>query len=134
MGSRCTADELAEDSEDEKRLEKAEKAAERKAFKRKRTKTMPSRPRLCTANLERSVGGAQPVVQRRMAVMLGQQPTRLLGPCFACGEMGHFRHWCPHTAGVQLQLITGSGILPHVVHVTSIRVSQWECRWQLIHP
>ena len=103
-----TADELAEDSEDEKRLEKAEKAAERKALKRKRTKMVPSRPRPSAANPGRSIGAgggvgagtAQPVVQmqRRTAATLGQQPTRPLGPCFACGEMGHLRHRCPHTA------------------------------------
>ena len=42
-----TADELADDSDDEKRLEKAEKAAERKAVLRKR-KRPPSQRRLST--------------------------------------------------------------------------------------
>ena len=37
-----TADELADGSDDEKRLEKAEKAAERKALKRKRKRVEPS--------------------------------------------------------------------------------------------
>ena len=69
---------------------------------------MPSRPCLTTANPGRSVrrsvgsgvgpGTVQPVVQRRTAAMLGKQPVRPLGPCFACGEMGHFRHRCPHKA------------------------------------
>ena len=43
MVAEYTADELAEDSEDEKRIEKAEKAAERKAVKRKRAVPRPRR-------------------------------------------------------------------------------------------
>ena len=37
-----TADELADDSDDEKRLEKAEKAAEKKAVLRKRKRPQPT--------------------------------------------------------------------------------------------
>ena len=59
-----TADKLADDSNNEKHLEKAEKAAERKAAKRSKKKP--------------PTGLARP-----------------MGPCFACGEMGHIRSFCP---------------------------------------
>ena len=106
-----TADDLADDSDDKKCLEKAEKAAERKVAKRKRK--LPARP----AGRGRpgfgqqapaAVGGSafvlpSPVVQQTvyplrrpsMPPVLPRQP----GPCFACGEMGHIRSYCPRTSG-----------------------------------
>lgn len=98
------ADELADDSDDEKRMLKAEKAAERKASKRKRntnTKyvkgygssfknpSMPNQPQQWLtprntrpATISPSTGGY----------------VRPLGPCFACGEVGHLRANCTKTS------------------------------------
>ena len=99
-----TADELAEDSDDEKRIFKAEKAAERKAAKRR--KTMPPRPRsrvqgsMVDAAPAVGLHQAQQVVPGRPATMpqsyaQAVRPARPLGPCFSCGEPGHIRSCCP---------------------------------------
>ena len=48
--SEYTANELAEDSDDEKRLEKAEKTAERKANRRKKSFDIQQRPYKRTSN------------------------------------------------------------------------------------
>ena len=101
-----TADKLAEDSDDEKWLDKAEKAAERKAGKKKKWVEPPSR----AARSRPFVQSAAPLFpppaaltaayqQRRPAapVQLPFQP-RAVGPCFACGEMGHVHAYCPKMA------------------------------------
>ena len=99
-----TADELAEDSDDEKRLEKAERAAERKAAKRRKAperrpkpygrpqqgQPLPSTGPVTTALIP---GASQ---KRPLVTPL---PQRQVGPCFACGQMGHLRSFCPKTAG-----------------------------------
>ena len=108
-----TADELADDSDDEKRLEKAEKAAERKAgLKRERdshlSKNPPRSPTARRVSLFPSRMGIlqhhTPAVQtlqqsgasgRRLG---GPATQRAVGPCFACGEMGHLRSYCPRTS------------------------------------
>ncbi|ETW96471.1 MAG: hypothetical protein ETSY2_46335 [Candidatus Entotheonella gemina] len=107
-----TTDELAEDSDDEKRIEKAERAAEQKAAKRRKKKSgsittgrprrqpFPSAPVATTAppsvtplqfatNTSRRPGAAPAPVQRP------------LGPCFACGELGHLRVHCPKLAAAE---------------------------------
>ena len=108
-----TVDELAEDRDDVKHLEKAEKAAERKATKRKPTtktgkgrySTQPPGPSGSTP-----VSAAMPYApyppkwpQLLPALMLAT------GPCFACGEIGYLRTR-------QCQLKPGSGILCAWVH------------------
>ena len=97
-----TADELAEDSEDEKRLEKAEKAAERKAAKRRRT--VPRTRRRGSYPPQSSQAGAPSAAPVQSPLFLPKRPTtapgggaRAIGPCFACGELGHLRSFCPKT-------------------------------------
>ena len=99
-----TADELADDSDDEKCLEKAEKAAERKAVKRKKKGGESSRtgkgrynpaqaapaPSVSAPTTASTYPAKRPVV--------APAPARAIGPCFACGEMGHIRSYCPKTA------------------------------------
>ena len=101
-----TADELADDSDDEKRLEKAERAAERKAARRKRAKatTLPGkRPRPTGSipagptEMSSSGGGPQPYGTGPRRPPVVASAPKPLGPCFACGEMGHLRHLCPRT-------------------------------------
>ena len=98
-----TADELAEDSDDEKRIFKAEKAAERKAAKRRKT-VAPLRPkaRVQTSLVSAaSTGGSLQQVLPRRTVPIPQsyaqavRPVRPPGPCLACGELGHVRSCCP---------------------------------------
>ena len=95
-----TADELAEDSDDEKRLEKAEKAAERKAAKRKKkpiAKTGKGRYSALQPSPSGSVPVSAPMTYPPKRPQLLSMPMRAAGPCFACGEMGHLRSYCPKT-------------------------------------
>ena len=111
-----TADELAVDSDDEKRLEKAEKAAERKAGLKWRRKQQPAQrgaaqtrtqrytayggytvPQLYPPSfpqLQQTASGAGQSV-RRAGGSAGTMQRVSVGPCFACGEMGHLRMYCP---------------------------------------
>jgi len=84
-----TADELAEDSNDKKHLEKAEKAAERKAAKRKRKQVEP------TAKTGKGRYNVQQPGPSGSALI--SAAMRTAGTCFACGEMGHLRSYCPNT-------------------------------------
>ena len=97
-----TADELAEDSGDEKRLEKAERAAELKAAKRRKKKASSVQ-----SSRSRSLSVREPAPPyripssstRRFASMTAPTPVRrAVGPCYACGEMGHMRMSCPRVA------------------------------------
>ena len=99
-----TADELADDSDDEKRLEKAEKAAERKAGLKKRKRLPPTQkapvasraPRLVNAQPYGNWVPEQPHMQQGGGRRLGAANVqRAVGPCFACGDMGHLRTYCP---------------------------------------
>ena len=72
------ADELADNSEDEK-IARAEKEAERKAMKRKK----------------RFADGQSRQPQRSV-----HHSTPRLGPCFGCGEVGHIRKFCPKLVSV----------------------------------
>ena len=111
-----TADELAADSDDEKRLEKAEKAAERKAGLKRRQPAQrgaaQTRTQRYTAaqayggytvpqlyppsfpQLQQTASGAGQSV-RRAGGSAGTIQRVSVGPCFACGEMGHLRMYCP---------------------------------------
>ena len=100
-----TADELTDNSGDEKRLEKAEKEAERKAGKRKKKRadqlaSAKKPPGVKGGFLPNPAGGQgtrfYPPGRSSPTIAI---PPRALGPCFACGEMGHLRHQCPKAAG-----------------------------------
>ena len=130
-----TADELADDSDDEKRLEKAEKAAERKAGLKKR-KRLPSvqkpasitnrTPRFAVSQPYGNFVAPYPAVQtmqqsgasgRRLG---GPATQRAVGPCFACGEMGHLRSYCPRTQSQDKKWYPFHGIMHDCASV-------WEC-------
>ena len=86
-------DELAEDSDDEKRLFKAEKEAERRQQKKKR------RINPMTGSRKRPDAGAGLEVPAVRGGGAGSRPPpvrpRLIGPCFRCGEFGHLVASCP---------------------------------------
>ena len=104
-----TADELADDSGDEKRLEKAEKTAERKAAKRKKASEQRVKPYRKPFNQPVSGGhiAAQQAMVKRLPTgspgvgVASSSPAtpKTVGPCFACGLMGHLRSYCPKVAG-----------------------------------
>ena len=122
-----TADELAEDTEDEKRLEKAEKAAERKAGLKRRKKQQPQRggraPRFPVQQpgyggfthyagypsfppvppQQQSISGQS---GRRSSGIAGPVQRTSVGPCFACGEMGHLRTYCPRVQEKKWYLVS----------------------------
>ena len=76
------ADELADNSEDEKKIARAEKEAERKAIKRK--KRFADGQSTEERQLQRSV----------------HHPTPRLGPCSGYGEVGHIQKFCPKLVSV----------------------------------
>ena len=93
-----TADDLADDSDDERRIEKVERAAERKAGKRRKQRQAPgtraSPARFPDAGTQTAVPGmsreAPPFSQTRWPAAV----ARPVGPCHFCGEMGHLRLYC----------------------------------------
>ena len=97
------ADELADGSDDEKRLEKAEKSAERRAFKlRKKIPTTSASLNagptgLSSAGLPPPPPLITPVVHYTGFRLGGitQRSLLLVGPCFTSGEMGHLKRACP---------------------------------------
>ena len=87
------SDELADDLEDEKRLFKAEKEAERKQLqkrKRKQNSTTGAKKRATEAS-----GSEMPPGR---GGSMGSRPApsrpRLIGPCWRCGELGHLAISC----------------------------------------
>ena len=93
-----TVDELADWSDDEKRLKKA---TERKALKHKRKRVEPS-PKPARSRV--NSGQVPPLLATTPSAVAAKHPAGLpvplrpVGPCFACGEMGHLRSYCPKTA------------------------------------
>ena len=113
MVDKYTADDLADGSEDEKKIEKAERAAERKVGKRRKKRTAEAaagKPRGVPARFATVAGppaaGHASFTQpphlghpyRRQPVPPGGRPV---GPCHFCGEMGHLRLYCPTRASVE---------------------------------
>ena len=107
-----TADELAADSDDEKRLDKAERSAERKAAKRRKHTDYRHRPNfgrrqqplqtqqtMSTAPVfpdPQAFPGSTPfpsIPPKRPPV--SSQFPRVIGPCYACGQIGHLWSSCP---------------------------------------
>eukprot|EP00731_Ephydatia_muelleri_P007020 Em0003g1268a len=92
------SDELAVDSDDEKRISRAEKEAEKK-WLRKRKRQIDDR-----VDGARGVTGA---TQLRATSNVGATPRA--GPCFGCGEWGHLKRSCPRS-------VRGA-VLPAPVHI-----------------
>ena len=93
-----TVDELANGRDDEKWLEKA---TEQKVLKRKRKRVEPS-PKPARSRV--NSGQVPPLLATTPSAVAAKRPAGLpmplrpVGPCFACGEMGHLRSYCPKTA------------------------------------
>ena len=98
-----SADELAENSDDEKRMEKAEKAAERKAAHKRKAPAEKSKAskRPASAMVPVQTFQSHPSAQFQLPFVRrapAQQSTpKLPGPCFTCGQMGHLKNYCPKT-------------------------------------
>ena len=97
------ADELADDSDDERKIEKAEKAAERKAAMARKKQGHSVQQ---SASYGREIPSNRLLQGRRVldvvptespAVSPGRKvcPATGAGTCFFCGEFGHFRRNCP---------------------------------------
>ncbi len=87
---------LADGSDDEKGIEKAERKAGKRA-----TDTAPGKPRgqfRYTAQALPTLAAAAPVMtvayHQPKRQFTAPAVSRPLGPCFSCGEMGHLRHYC----------------------------------------
>ena len=98
-----TADELADNSDDEKRMEKAEKAAERKAARKRKAPAEKSKASKRSASAMVPVQTYQPHPSAQFQLPFvrrapAQQSTpKLPGPCFTCGQIGHLKSYCPKT-------------------------------------
>ena len=117
MVEEYTADNLAENSDDERRIEKAERAAERKAGKRRKKRAAETPANKPRGSYQRGLtvppNPAFPTLQQPMYPpkrQLGPPFTRPVGPCHFCGEMGHLRLYCP----VRVVAEGKSGILLNV--------------------
>ena len=106
MVAEYQADELASGSDDERKLEKAERAAEKKATKRKRVTKTGSRVAVArsqqvfagapaAAPWARSPGGPPGQHVAVKAQMPLPKLQALMGPCFSCREMGHLKRFFP---------------------------------------
>ena len=99
-------DDLAEDSDDEKRMEKAENRAERKLAKKRKIRE---------ARMKDDVGaksaippgalrpfpakGADAMKGAGTCVVIKPPPQFPAGTCFECGDPSHWRKECPKVAG-----------------------------------
>ena len=100
-----TTDEVAEGSDDEKRLERAEKAAEQKTAKRRKKRAGSTSGRPCgQPRPSVPVAMAAPTVSLQCQATTTRRPgtatapvQQAVGPYFACGELGHLRVHCPKT-------------------------------------
>ncbi len=116
-------DELAANSDDEKRLYKAELRAgkKRKAAEAAKGKLMkgvsaplgPSRyPRRTVGNVAQLPLQMFPIAVQpgqRMPFAVGPGTTSMLGPCFQCGKMGHFRKACPLLQNLPVGIVSETG-------------------------
>ncbi|KAL5499646.1 hypothetical protein EMCRGX_G011099 [Ephydatia muelleri] len=96
------ADVLADDSDDEKKIEKAEKAAERKLAKRRKVQEVKREGLAARSCLG---PGSEPTPKAlfaspkpAIAGAMVPRPKYPVGSCFQCGDPGHFRRECPKAA------------------------------------
>ena len=100
----CTEGNLADDSDDECRNEKADRATERKAGKWcKKRSSQAGQAKFCggsAARMQQPAGvmpaATAPFTQPKRQVT--PAATRPIGPCHFCSEMGQLRLYCPGRA------------------------------------
>ena len=95
-----TADDLADGSEDEKKIERADRAAERKVGKRHKKRTAEAAAGKPRRGLARFATVAAHLCHpyRCQVVPLGGRPV---GPCHFSGKMSHLCLYCPARASVE---------------------------------
>ena len=146
------ADELAADSEDEKRITKAEKAAEKAAEKRlvKRRKTSlvsaRSRFQFKAANVANTAVIPTQSWPARSSFSVGNigpgattsRAPKVIGPCFGCGEFGHLKHACKSTAtptvGTPKLYPYDIDVCMSEVHSGELSTSEWVKCGSLVEP
>ena len=96
------ADALADNSEDERKIEKAEKAAEKKLAKRRKVQEGKQRAGIgrsdATEAVRQTVPAKIPVVEARAGSGVVARTRFAVGTCFRCGDPGHFQRECPKVA------------------------------------
>ena len=123
-------DELAEDDDDAKRLEKAEKAAEQKAFRKRRAAGRGGRGRARRPNPlpvtqqapPPSIGVVQPpLLNQGFSQPRGPtyRPPKIPGPCFNCLKMGHLKANCPDLAKSYPLVISSGNVSSDCVGTSS---------------
>ena len=86
-------DELADNSDDEKRLFKAEQRA---GVSARKLAAVGQQPAPVTPHIQLLPSG---IVMPQTATCNRPAITRPIGPCFQCGKEGHFRRFCPLLQG-----------------------------------
>ena len=117
---------LADNSDDEKRLEKAEKEAERVANKRRRGGGAGAKRKRGWSDAGGPSSRREPQALQLAAPpppvpqgQGGQPRPRILGPCFTCGSFGHLARTCPKKSLYPLdQPVVSSAEGSHVVTVS----------------
>lgn len=94
------ADELASNSEDDKRIDRSKRRADKKHKEKKKNKSPPVR---CSFSSTSTLSAAYPIpslVSNRGLLRSS------LGPRFACGKFGHLQTKCPQRAVFSQQALT----------------------------
>ena len=119
-------DDLADDSEDEKRMEKAERLAEKKLAKKRKLREVKAKEVLSTAVV--TAGGAPflskaPFVEPAKAAAPKPSPRFPMGTCFQCGDAGHWRKECPKAGAVAYPFPTCEHVVQDMVEGEVVNVS-----------
>ena len=111
------ADALADNSEDERKIEKAEKAAERKLAKRRKAQDVKHKAGIARSDAAETIRQTLPVLQPKIpsaeakAGGSGMARARFpVGSCFRCGDPGHFQTECPKMASPRAEYPLISGV------------------------
>ena len=87
-------DDLADDSDDERRMEKAEGKAEKKLAKKRKMKDVKAKE-VFGVKPRPGVFGMQRIFPSKSMEVAKPTPRFPSGTCFECGETGHWRRECP---------------------------------------